>query len=237
MDVINRKYTTMKTYLLTFLLFMSCQHTFESDPPVQDSNIPEGAIFNERFVERPTPPSDFYAGIIWFQAATLTHNQSSSDSAMIIIDYMKWFEKDKTTGVETIIGEEHYNESPPRPLNNSEGGLYNRRPTWFSGESPTHPDIDASIIQDGFLFLDISRHPDWIYHWWCRKYSISHNNKTYGYELRIKIIGKTSIQAGMDWWRTLESPWAGLNVNNRLAFAGNWHGQTNNNFIIIKETL
>ena len=228
---------TLLNFLATTLMVVSLNCDYSTSPdvnsPSQNQNVPEGAYFANRFVERPAPPDSFTTANLWFVATTLSPNQTS-DVALIVIDYMKWYEKDLTTGTETLIGVVNYDDPVPRPLTRNEGGLYDRFPVWFYTDN--HDVINSSSIVNGYLNLDVLVHPERIYHWWCPRMYVSHN-KSYSCELRIKITGKTSIQFGMDWWRSMNSESAGLNVNNRLAFCSDWHGQTNDSFVIIKESL
>ena len=196
------------------------------------SIIPEGATSTRRYVENPAVPDSFTACIFKVQAAALSSTQLI-DTAEIIVDYMRVYEKDITTGSENLVVDQNYNGGP-WALSSDEGGLWERNPYWYpSGDA--HTSIDASSVQEGYLYLNIKKHIDKIYLWWAPRFQVS-TNKKYIFETRVKIVGKTSIQLGADWWRSMTANYGGANFNNKSAFMSDWYGATSD-FIVIKEQL
>lgn len=224
----------MKTFFLFLALAfitISCKENAQTNIVTPETSIiPEGATSPHRYVTNATPPDSFTAGIFKIQAATLSPN-ATIDTAEIIIDYMRVYEKDNTTGVETLIAFEEYSGGP-FPLDGSKGGLWDRLPYWYP-PGDLHTSIDASSIQGGYLYLNIKTHRDKIYLWWAPMFAVS-SNKTYLFETKVKIVGKTSLQLGMDWWRSLGAPANSSNIKN--GFMGEWYG-ANSDFTIIKEKL
>lgn len=228
----------MKYFVFTIIVCLAltgCLETTSIDPEIPSSSIiPNGAILIKEEIQRPTPPNGWSAVICWLQAATLSPNQTNQ-TAKINIDYMKFLEYNQSTQITDTIEITNYDSISPRPLLENEGGLYRRIPSWFCCND-SHTVMTNSMISNGILSIDLSLTPDRIAHWWTTRQLLKPNCKYY-LLLRVKIEGQASVQIGSDWWITINSPWCGDNVCNRLAWVSDWYGDTGGNYITIKSPI
>lgn len=222
---------TMPVVTLTSVLFPQ----YAENLNIQD-NVPDGAYNRGYYPEKLYIPEGYSAGAFWLQAATLTGNDADKNKpAKIFIDYMKVIEKDLKTGKEKVIQYEDY-KKPARFLDKHKGGLYYRFPKWYCCGDNHEPITYASKIFNDNLLLDISKHPDRIYHWWSNRFKTS-KDKNYILEVRFKVEDNATISLGFDHWRNMNASWNGLNVNNTQAFVSDWHGDTEGKYVILKELL
>lgn len=207
-----------------------------SPEPIEESSfIPDGAIKEGEEINRINPPSGFGSVVSWAQAATLSPNQSSNETAKIWVDYMRLIEDPPGSGTQ-IIDEVNYDNIEAEPLSISEGGLYDRSPQWYNTDN--HAPVFNSEIKDGILYIDVSKTPNNIVHWWGQRKKSTPNAKYY-IEIRFKIEGKIGLQLGVDYWIDLSSDWNGwdqncLGVNNCEAWYSDWFGDTEGEFITIR---
>lgn len=221
-------------YLATIALLTSC---IKSDVGTQEPSIPEGAIWEKQTIRRDTPVNGFAAIAPWAQAATLKPTHNLSDTALIEIDYWKIIEV--LNGLETQIFMEDYNYAYLKTFSTNEAGLYCRSPKWFDPScNDYHSAATNMTAYMGMMTLNVAQTPNNIVHWWTQRLACK-PGANYIIEARVKIIGKTALQFGMDYWRTLT---AGFNVfdpdciqsNNCEAWISDWILPTQGEFITVR---
>lgn len=207
-----------------------------SETTATNANVPDGAPWSSQRIFYSTVPGGFWAVLVWAQVATLHKTIQSNETDLVTIDYMRMIKKSATTGVETVVYEETYdNKSGQLSLN--DGGLYLRNPSWYP-PGDNHAPITNSDIKDGFLVFDAKQSPDKIIHWWSPRVTVKPNQQ-YFCEMRLKIQGAAEVQLGSDYWRDFTT---GYNVydsackssNNCEAWVGNWIGDTNGAFVTVR---
>ena len=219
-----------------FILFIPFIFSFCTKDELNRAVIPEGAIWLGETIRRDTPISGYSALAIWAQAATLKGDQPTTDQAMVTVD--NWEVIEIVNEDSTVIYSEQYDFQSPKYFNTNEAGLYCRYPKWFdTGCKDEHSEVVNMVAYKGFLTLDVAQTPTTVVHWWTPKLSYRQRAK-YCIRARLKIEGKTSVQFGMDYWRTLNS---GFNVydascetsNNCEAWISDWFGETNGKFVTV----
>jgi len=201
--------------------------------PNTASVVPQGAWKTQQTITNRYLPADFGTNgaiMATAQVATLSKTQSEVP-ATVEVDYMRLIEDDPITGTK-ILAESHYDIASPQGLTINQGALYDRSPVWY-GYTDKHVPMLNSSIQNSVLKIDMSSTPDNIGHWWTDR-TPSKQGATYYVEMRVKISGKVSLQAGADFWKDMTSSWAGDNVNNREYFSSDWYGDTNGQYIVIR---
>ena len=216
--------------MVLICVLLSCNNSI-----IENSNVPEGAIFSSQSIRQESPPFGFGAIVIWAQAATLKGGQSKTEKALITIDYMKTIEEIGNS--RTTLNIEEYNYSN-KGYSTNEAGLYVRYPIWFDPSAKDyHTQATNMFANNGFLVIDVSQKPDCIIHWWLPRVLIKPGAK-YFTEVRLKVEGKCAIQLGSDYWRDL---YVGYNVydpncitsNNCESWISNWVGDTGGDFKVI----
>lgn len=203
-------------------------------PSTESSTVPQGAIWTAESVNRPTAPSR-YEAVVGF-ALTVTLDPSSYDQALVEVDYMRLIEKDPTSGVETVVAREEYNDEP-RALEANEGGLYIRIPKWFPpGDS--HTPVANAEIRNGLLTIDVAKTPDKIVHWWTNRATAQPDHRYY-VEMKVRVTGQAAVQLGSDWWRDLTIGYNHYDStcdtsNNCEAWASDWIVDTKGSFVVKK---
>lgn len=224
--------------LLPYILFLgilaSCMKKYEMP---QDLLIPEGAIWLKQTIKHDFAPHGFTVIAPWAQAATLKSDHLSLDSALIIIDYWKIIEV--FNGKESEIYLENYDYFYVKKFSIYEAGLYCRFPSWFDTTCHDfHSQVKNMSAYNGLLTIDVAQTPDSIIHWWTPRL-LYKTGAQYVIEARVKITGKTALQFGMDYWRTLT---ADFNVfdpdcivsNNCEAWISDWILPTQGEFKTVR---
>lgn len=221
--------------LLFYIMVLSSILASCNNSIIENSIVPEGAIFASQSISQENPPSGFGAIVIWAQAATLKGGQSQTEKALVTIDYMKTIEEIGTS--RTTLNTEEYNYSN-KAYSTNEAGLYVRYPKWFDPAAKDyHTQATNMVANNGFLVIDVSQTPDNIIHWWLPRVLIKPGAKYYA-EVKLKVEGKCAIQLGSDYWRDL---YVGFNVydpncissNNCEAWISNWINDTEGVFKVI----
>jgi hypothetical protein len=209
----------------------------KSDGVKQESPIPEGAIWKKQTIRRDTPVNGFAAIAPWAQAATLKVNQSLADTAVIEIDY--WSIYEIVNGSEKLVYTEGYDYSYIKTFSTNEAGLYCRMPSWFDTSCHDQHSIASNMAAYmGTLVIDVAKTPNNIVHWWTPKL-VCVPNANYLIEARVKITGKTALQFGLDYWRTLTADFTVFDPdcilsNNCEAWISDWILPTQGEFITVR---
>lgn len=210
-------------FLLIFTIVSLATDVFSQDCK------PDGALQKIQQLEELTPPSGWEAVLCWLQAVTINKNQVNEE-ATIVIDYMKMYEVNVKTNNVNLIYEENYNYDEDN-LQEYEGGLYEREPSWYP-PGDKHSEMYNSQIKNGYLYIDVSQTPKKIAHWWTERQYCKANNYYY-LEVKVKIIGKAVLQIGADWWRTIDAMPTVYGENNLQAWNSDWFCDTGGKFITI----
>lgn len=199
--------------------------------------IPDGAIWETQIIHHEIAPDGFEAVLGWFQVATMSKDQEPSVMATIEVDWVKIVEI-TADGEQTVVYEENYDSNGP--LDYNDGGLFLREPNWFP-PGDYHEPITNSKISNGILEINAGATPNRIPHWWTERI-IANKNSSYAVEVRVRINGELMFQIGSDYWRTLSCPSDDWDTppqtsNNCEAWVGDWYGDTDNNYVIIRAPL
>lgn len=180
-----------------------------------NNKIPDDVYWKHGYTKLTTPPVGFKTGVAWLQAI---YDQKSKDKALVDIDWLRLYARvgDK----DTLIASDEYNN------NQACGGLWDRTP-WFGnvdgtteGKSTTMP----QTFNNGSLILEINKSTDKIWHWWnCSRAIIPENASRVWMEARVKITGPALVQAGIDYWKAIDTTYAGKEINNKEAAVSNWY--------------
>ncbi len=217
-------------YIVTSTIIASCNKS-----SIEDSIIPEGAIFTSQSIRQDIPPSGFGVILIWGQSATLKGGQAQTEKALVTIDYMKTIEEIGTT--RTVLNTEEYNYSN-KTYTTNEAGLYVRYPIWFdTAVHDFHSKASNMIATNGFLTINVSQTPDSIIHWWIPRVLVKSGAKYYT-EVKLKVEGKCAVQFGADFWRDLNVEFNHydrdcITSNNCEAWVSNWVGDTKGVYIVV----
>lgn len=163
--------------------------------------VPDNAVIPTEIIEHQLP-SDYSAGLIWFQAVTQKnpYDESLKGEAKITIDYEEVIESCPPNAPKQIFVRNYDIDSGPMSPNY--GGLFLRNP-WF--DTNDHLPISNSEIQGGNLTITVSQFPDKVAHWWTDRFPVD-SLCSYFAKVRFKIEGEVSFQIGSDWWRVTWHP-------------------------------
>jgi hypothetical protein len=82
-----------------------------------------------------------------------------------------------------------------------------------------------SRIEISALVVEPSSSPNRVFHWWNTSRSLIPAGTTrVWFEARVRVIGGAGVQAGIDYWRDLTSPYAGPMSITQEAGASDWFG-------------
>jgi len=183
-------------------------------PP--ESPYPIGYYLHE------TPPEGFRAVVGWMQAIDI---DGDGEPCQVEVDWMRVY--GVINGENIILLEDDFNAYLPTM---DFYGLYRRDP-WFAGDQLGDMPF---VIQDSMLVLTPDVHPDKVFHWWNTKRSlVPEDADRVWFEAMVRISGGTGVQAGMDYWKDLSAPYAGVNINNVEAGASDWYGNSTDDWQII----
>jgi hypothetical protein len=156
------------------------------------------------------PPAGFQAAVVWMQAV---HDPSRGETGRVEVDRMRLLAT--IDGHQRVVGQDDYEDQRVC------GGLFEREP-WM--ESNRHLDMPAEFdAQLGALVLLPHQRADKVYHWWsCERAPLPAGVTACWAEIRLRIQGGAAVQAGIDYWKDAEAPYAGPEVNNREAASTRW---------------
>jgi hypothetical protein len=179
-----------------------------AEPP---SRIPPEVRQPTAYLKYLRPPDGFNTGVGWVQAI---HDDRLPGSSTVEVDYTRFF--CRVNGQTRWISGDGYSNKV------AGGGLFMRNP-WF-GTNVSEP-LPAEFA-NGVMTLRTSNRSDRVWHWWVDQYPrpvIPPEADRCWMETRVRITGPALVQAGIDYWRTPTSPYAGVEVNNTEAGASEWH--------------
>jgi hypothetical protein len=169
-----------------------------------------------------TAPSGFSAVVGWMQAIDI---KGAGVPNKVEVDWMKLHAV--ANGVDTVIYEENFDAHTAEM---DSYGLYNRNP-WFEGDKLAGMPFS---VQDSMLVLEPSTVPNRVFHWWDTTRSLVPSNyDRIWFEARVRISGGAGVQTGIDYWKDLTAPYAGLDVNNTEAGVSDWFGNSTSDWQII----
>jgi hypothetical protein len=168
------------------------QATVDTFAPVGESKVPH------YYVNYPTIPSIFSAGVAWAQAIDLA-SLSSTTPSKVEIDYLRLY---GVYGTEKrLITSDEYNGS----FNQMIGALRSRVP-WCKQITPNDEGMHLpGKIENGILILDISSNKDKLWHWWGERLVIKPVPDYFIVETNIRLSAKACFQLGADAHLSAES--------------------------------
>ncbi len=202
---------------IIFMILMFTLFTCSSLVKPEDSEVPDYVAHPEGYVSMLLPPNGFSAATPWFCGI---HLDDQDESSYIDLDYMRLYAV--IGGQSVLLYSDDYSTA-----GSVSGGLYLKHP-WF-GSSDFHDDeIPYTAYPDsGFVRLHTSDRNDRVFHLWNRYRSlVPVNAEKCWVEVNCRITGPAGVQIGMDFWRDLNAPYAGYNVNNVEAGASDWYFQS-----------
>lgn len=161
-----------------------------------------------------------------------TYPCSRGIGSMVEIQYLHLIRYDPLTRVRTI-------EQTVRAgtANTLVGGTWYREPVWFQGGQPD-PQPWLTWNNNGNFAVSVESAPLGVYHWWSHPRIRMLAGYPYFIEARIRVIGDTRVQLGLDYWRGAATVYNGysdgcVNSNNCEAYQGPWIGPTNGKFVTV----
>lgn len=218
------------------LLFCGCAHnqlptTPEQptqpktiDNPPLDANLPRAEVLFATPGDLPEPDSvkaRFNEGLAWAQACAINPD-SCGDSAYIEIDEWEVWELDPKTHQSVLIYREDYGGDSLRDLNQDEGGVYTRYPSWYADDQHRPMDYPISAIAAGSLCVYPMAARDGICHWWTPRLQLK-QDRGYFIKVLVRVSGDAAVQFGFDFWIG-GSQWGGNDVNNYRSWNSGWYG-------------
>lgn len=174
------------------------------------SCAPEESPVKDGHYDLPAPPAGYPVGIGWLIALDDTGLDGPS---LVETDWMRLHAV--VDGVDTVIAAEEFEALPEdRP----HYGLYRRQP-WFGGE---YREPMPYSLAEGKLVIEPDLRPDVVFHWWTKRVVVPAGTSRVWFEARVRITGGAHVQAGIDYWRQLDSRSTGPVVNNVEAGASLW---------------
>jgi hypothetical protein len=159
-------------------------------------------------------PPGFTAALGWMQAIDIRGQGAPST---VEIDWMRLHAI--VNGVDTIIMVEEFSI---RTSAMDYFGLYGRSP-WFAGDR-----LGAMpfTVNNGAMTMEPGTISDRVFHWWTPRVTIPAGATRVWFEARIRVTGGAGVQCGIDFWRDVNAPYAGPNVNNVESGASDWFGDS-----------
>lgn len=168
------------------------------------------------------PPSGFTAVLGWMQAIDIEGNGLH---CKVEVDWMRIHAV--VYDIDIILYEDTFDNHIPAM---DYFGLYNRNP-WFDGDRLADMPF---TIENGNLVVEPSLHPQRVFHWWNTSRSLVLEGTSWiWFEARIRVTGGAGVQAGIDYWKDLDAPYAGPEVNNTEAGVSDWFGNSTDDWQII----
>lgn len=117
------------------------------------------------------------------------------------------------------------------------GGTWYREPSWFLGGQP-NPQPWLTWVNNGNFAVSMESAPLGVYHWWSQPRLRAQAGYPYFVEARLRVIGDTRVQLGLDYWRGAATSYNGysagcVNSNNCEAYQSHWIGPTNGQFVTV----
>jgi hypothetical protein len=181
------------------------------------------------YYRHPTPPPGFAAVTGWMQAIDI---RGQGEPSTVEVDWMRLHAT--VNGADVVLLEDLF--ASPNPAMEWYG-LYRRDP-WFAGDWLESMPFD---LQGGAMILQPGLRPDRVFHWWntapaqnVTRALVPAGTSRIWFEARARIAGGAGVQAGIDYWKDLTAPYAGVNVNNTEAGASDWYGNSTGDWQIIQ---
>lgn len=208
--------------MLTFLY--GCKKIDIIDDPMKNkaTYAPIESVHQYGYYNLPVPPSGFTAAIGWMQAIDIDGKGTPSK---VEVDWMRLHAIINKT--DTVLYTDEFNYQTDAM---SYYGLYSRYP-WFAGDRLASMPF---IVENGMLIM----HPDFysnnVYHWWnTSRVLLPINMSRIWFESKVRITGNAGVQIGIDYWKNLDAPPAGYNVNNTEVGTSDWFGNSTADWQII----
>lgn len=178
-----------------------------------DERIPSELPQHHHYCRYRIPPAGFSAALPWMHAF---HTGGEDSSSTVEVDYIKLYAH-TSEGRVLLHSDDFSVDMSIRGYDH--GGTYNRYPFFFNEEADNWP--MPSEISDGALKITPDSHKNRVFHWWSSERTEVPDDVQYlVIETRVRITGKAIVQIGLDYWKDLTTPYAGLDINNTEAGVG-----------------
>lgn len=194
-----------------------------------EETAPHGAIWEQEVIHWHRIPREYWTLVGWINAATVVPCADASAVApRVEIRKIRIIERDRG-GEESVVAEIN-----PQESERFTGRLFPRVPRWF-GETEGANEIDIETLADDRISLDLGQVPLRVYHGWTEPRIEIDPTRSYLLEVEANITPTARLQFGIDYWRTLKSPYAGWDKtcyrsNNCEAWVSDWYGDTQGEF-------
>ena len=159
--------------------------------PNIDERIPPEVTWPEPYNKYPVPPSEYKAMLMWMQAL---HDDRKSGNSIVEVDYIKLY--CRVGEVDQLVSEDNFSSSYG-------GALYIRRPFFLTDE---HLSMNATISSSGYMIFYPSDNASRVWHWWSTRGSVPSGAQQCWGEARVRITGPAVVQAGGDYYTTINAP-------------------------------
>ncbi len=206
-----------------------CVLTEKASEGLDSFSVPFGAQHKEETVWRRTAPEDFHAVLALMQVVNVTPcNMPGKRESRLALRAIRLIERDPVTGNEQVVSA--VTDFSSRGQTVFTGELFPRIPNWYGGSS-FKPVGGMFTEKDGYLVIDVSRSPQFIYHGWTDPKVATKPGMTYSVEMEVKISGLARLQIGVDYWREIDSEYNLFDStceksNNCEGYLSRWFGPT-----------
>lgn len=206
-------------FLLVFLLLLagcdSVSVIWVIDGDDSSTPAPPEAPTKHAIVNSVLPPPGWKSGVVWAQSV---YDRKYFGSSTTEIDWVRLIcvvDEQERIFESEIVG----------------GGLFLRDP-WFGDNTYEVLDVEQLRNYDGNVEYDVFEIQDRVWHMWGVRLLIPENaSRCYG-QVKVRIIGNTLFQVGIDWWKDQIVDYCGFNQCNREAMVSDWYGESVNWIII-----
>lgn len=218
----------MRFYLLlSLVLFTLCstQNPTQNTAPKPDpdpivtwgylDSVPSGAnIINQR-VAHASIPAGWTTVAPWMISV---HNPDLGSTSKVEVAFLELYSVPVVSGTGTLIASTNY---PTRGFDQStDGGLYSKYPTWFKVD--THVPMPATVEAGNLVFYPHTV-SDSIWHWWTDRALLPATSNHIVLIAKVRISGGACVQMGVDWWKTMDAQWCGLDQCNTEVMCSRWY--------------
>lgn len=161
-----------------------------------------------------------------------TYPCSRGQGSMVEIQSLRLIRYDPATRVRTVE-----QTVVAGTANTLVGGTWYREPLWFQAGQP-NPQPWLTWVNNGNFAVSMESAPLGVYHWWSHPRLRAQAGYPYFVEARLRVIGDTRVQLGIDYWRGATTAYNGyspgcVNSNNCEAYQSHWIGPTNGQFVTV----
>jgi hypothetical protein len=194
--------------------------------------VPDGALWRTETIREATAPAGYTRAVAWVNVATVLPCADIQKPALVEIRTIRIIESKENE--EKVIFAKDFTDSVAESF---AGALFQRVPFWFGPGEGKISSID-NFAQGSFV-INVRQIPKNIYHGWTNPRVVINSEAMQRVELEVRVTGGARLQLGMDYWRDEASDYNGYDPecqtsNNCEAWIGEWQGDTNGEFILLR---